>query len=61
MIFVFCISSEGLHVIKFLVIAIQCEEIIVFSTLYNASFVHYADLVSVLDGGETLGYRDCGS
>ena len=41
---------KSLHVVKFLVIAVKCQQLFVAASFYDASFVHYADLVSVLDG-----------
>ena len=44
-----------LHVVKFLVIAVGGEQLVVSTPFHDASFMEHADLIGIADGGETVG------
>ena len=47
-----------LHVVQFLVIAVQCYQFVVCAALHDAPLVEHADLVGILDGREAVGHGD---
>ena len=52
---------KSLHIIKPLIISVQCEKVFMLSALNYESLMHHADFIRILDCRMTVRNGNCGS